>query len=204
MYAFCHVVLFLWPDIYLSPTLSFRLLRASKDSSSEHDSGAYIEKETSVSVIERGWKLFVPSRLRGIWAILTRRSVSPCSFLSLLALYPGWWVERLTPSTSMVWRLVPETGYALCAAFVLFFLPTLSPFLFFCQVETHWVIGFSNYWNHNLIHIGFFPITESSMGLCLYIYYVDNCTITLYFVYFPSLVQLFLKLTNWWTFKGNK
>ena len=142
MYAFCHVVLFLWPDIYLSPTLSFRLLRASKDSSSEHDSGAYIEKETSVSVIERGWKLFVPSRLRGIWAILTRRSVSPCSFLSLLALYPGWWVERLTPSTSMLWRLVPETGYALCAAFVLFFLPTLSPFLFICQVETHWIIGF--------------------------------------------------------------
>ena len=50
MYAFYHVVLFLWSDIYLSPTLNFRLLRASKDSFSEHDSGAYIEIETSEGV----------------------------------------------------------------------------------------------------------------------------------------------------------
>ena len=117
--------------IYLSPTPSFRLLRASKDGFSEHDSDACFEVETSVPVIGREWNLLAPSRLRGIWTVLTRRSVSPCSFSSLLALYPGWWVERLTPSTSMVWRLVPETGYALCAAFVFFFLPTLYLFPFY-------------------------------------------------------------------------
>lgn len=156
MYAFFHVVLFLQPDIYLSLTLNFRLLRASKDSSSEHDSGAYIEIETSVSVIERGWKLFVPSRLRGIWAVLTRRSVSPCSFLSLLALYPGWWVERLTPSTSMVWRLVPETGYALCAAFVLFFLTTLYTLSFLsARSRPKELLDFHDYWNHLVRILGF-------------------------------------------------
>ena len=156
MYAFFHVVLFLQPDIYLSLTLNFRLLRASKDSSSEHDSGAYIEIETSVSVIERGWKLFVPSRLRGSWAVLTRRSVSPCSFLSLLALYPGWWVERLTPSTSMVWRLVPETGYALCAAFVLFFLTTLYTLSFLsARSRPNELLDFHDYWNHLVRILGF-------------------------------------------------
>ena len=161
MYVFSHVSSSFSQISYLSLTLNFRLLRASKDSSSEHDSGAYIEIETSVSVIERGWKLFVPSRLRGIWAVLTRRSVSPCSFLSLLALCPGWWVERLTPSTSMVWRLVPETGYALCAAFVLFFLTTLYPFPFYLpgrDPKNYWIF---HYWNH-LLRILDFPVIETT------------------------------------------
>ena len=54
MYVFSHVSSSFSQISYLSLTLNFRLLRASKDSSSEHDSGAYIEIETSVSVIERG------------------------------------------------------------------------------------------------------------------------------------------------------
>ena len=57
--------------IYLSPTPSFRLLRASKDGFSEHDSDACFEVETPVPVIGREWNLLAPSRLRGIWAVLT-------------------------------------------------------------------------------------------------------------------------------------
>ena len=40
---------------FLTP--NFRLLRASKDSFSEHDSDACFEEETSVPVIGREWKL---------------------------------------------------------------------------------------------------------------------------------------------------